>query len=404
MTKSYSLLSFDGLIDNGKESYLSSACFNGLIEIDRESGSVRMINKFPKENAFMYLLHHKLCKHGNKIIFTPDHAKNIHVMDMDSNDMICVDFKGGYSGAARCIDSYVWDNRLWLFFSNKGMPVTSMDLSTYEIRHYPELTESLETIVKDEDQVIFWAELWKDRGQAYGVFYDSGYLVHIDLTCRKTEIIPAVPEGKRMTGAAVAGETAYLTERDSYEVTAYSLADGSTRTYAPEHSLNLAKGTGYVYSNIVAANGKILLVPNFDNRILCIKDDRIAFFCHMPKGYRDIEEDGRNSWRRFYSTQRCGNVLRLFPAKANMLLDIDLKEEKAEGRSYKMPSGWMDTGYYRDYVTPYVRESARDAQCMYENDVVNLNDYIRVLESDTVYPRPIPRTEQNGRAIWRLFQ
>ena len=87
-----------------------------------------------------------------------------------------------------------------------------------------------------------------------------------------------------------------------------------------------------------------------------------------------------------------------------MLLDIDLKEEKAEGRSYKMPPGWMDTEYYRDYVTPYVRESVRDAQCMYENDVVNLNDYIWVLESDTVSLRPIPRTEQNGRVIWRLFQ
>ncbi len=404
MTRSYSILSFDGLIENCNKTYLSSTCFNGLIEVDNNSNIARIIKKFPKENVFMYLLHHKLYKNGNEIIFTPDLAKNIHVMDIDSNEITCIDFKSHPNCNARCIDSYIWDNKLWLFFSNRKMPIISMDLSTHEITHYPQLIEPLEKITKDEDSVIFWAELWKDQGQVYGVLYDSEYIVHIDLIHMKTKIFSVAPIEKKLAGIAVDGNTVYLTEMDSYEIIVYSLLDGSKKKYMPDCSLYLEKGAGYLYSNILVTHGRIILVPNYDNRILCMKNNRITYFCNMPEGYKDIGEDGRRDWRRFYSTESNGEMIRLFPAKANMLLEIHLEEEKARGRSYKMPSEWIDTEYYTDYVTAYVKESAKNAECMYENEVVNLKDYIQVLESSNMFLHPDLQTEQQGRLIWNLFR
>lgn len=404
MTRSYSILSFDGLIENGNKMYFSSSCFNGLIEVDHESDTVRIIKKFPNESVFMYLMHHRLYKNRNEIIFTPDYAKNIYVMCLDSKEITCIDFKIDYNCNTRCIDSYIWNNQLWLFFSNRNMPITSMELSTHEIKHYPRLTEQLEKITGDKDSVIFWAELWKDQGQLYGVLYDSEYIVHIDLVHMKTEIFSAAPMGKKLAGIAVDRNTAYLTQTDSYEIIEYSLSDGSKKKYAPDCSLDLAEGTGYLYSNILVVYGKIILVPNYDNRILCLENDQIAYFCNMPEGYRDTGEDGRRTWRRFYSSESNDEMIQLFPAKANMLLEINLNEKKARGRSYKMPSEWIETEYFTDYVRPYIRESAQDRVCMYENEVVNLKDYIQTLESADIFLCQNLQAERKGILIWNLFR
>ena len=384
MTKSYSLLSFDGLLNSYNKSYLSSACFNGLIEIDNESNTASIIRKFPEENVFMYLLHHKIYKSGDEIIFAPDMAKNIHIMDINSKEINCIDFKNDCKYNSRCIDSYIWDNKLWLFFSSRKAPITSMNLFTYDIKYYPQLTDPLIKLTKDEESVIFWSELWKDEGQVYGVLYDSWYIIHIDLIHMETEIFSVASADKKLTGIAVDGDIAYLTELDSYEIILYSLTDGSIKRYVPDCTLDLVKETGYLYSNILAMQGNIILVPNYDNKILCVQNGRITYFCNMPEGYRDIREDGRREWRRFYSSESNHEMIRLFPAKANMLLEINMNEKTAKGKGYQMPLEWIDTEYCTDYVAAYVMESAQNAACMPENEVVNLKDYLQVLESANI--------------------
>ena len=381
MIGSYSTLSFDGLIEVQDKIYFSSSCFNGLVEVDKKSTIARIVKRFPQENIFMYLLHHKIVKNGNELIFTPDLARVIHVVDTLSMEISSIEFRKKINYDSRCIDSYVWNGKLWLFFSNRKTPVTSMDLSTHNIEHYPQLTESLEQISKDENSVIFWSALWKDQGQIYGILYYSQYVVHIDLVHMKTEYFYVAPAERKLADIAINGNIAYLTEFDSYEIILYSLTDGGIQKCVPDYLSDPVEGIGYMYSNILSEKGKIILVPNHGDDILCVQNNQIIPFCSMPEGYQDMEMDGRATWRRFYSSESNDGLIRLFPARSNMLLEINVKEKKAEGRSYQMPSEWLNTGYYTDYVTTYVREAAQDGVCMPENEVVNLKDYIRVLKS-----------------------
>lgn len=381
MTESYAQLSFDGLIEIQNKTYFSSSCFNGLVEVDNKTNTVRIVKRFPKENIFMYLLHHKIIENGNEIIFTPDLARTIHIVDLLRMEISCIEFSQDDDYNARCVDSYVWDGKLWLFFSNRKTPITSMELSTHHIERYPQLTETLKKITKDDDSVIFWSVLWKEQGQIYGVLFNSQYIIHIDLVHRKTEYFYVAMEGKRFADIAVGGNIVYLTQFDSYEIVLYSLIDGSIEKCVPDCLSDPAEEKGYMYSNILLEQEEILLIPNHGNEILCLQNKNIMPFCHMPEGYRDIEEDGRITWRRFYSSESKDGLLRLFPARSNMLLEINVKEKKAEGRSYQMPPEWLNTGYYTGYVTTYISEAAQDGASMSENEVVNLKDYLRALQS-----------------------
>lgn len=381
MTESYAKLSFDGLIDIQNKRYFSSNCFNGLIEVDNQTNTTRIVKRFPQENIFMYLMHHKIVRSGNELIFTPDLARTIHVMNLSSMEINCINFAKNFNYESRCIDSYIWDGKLWLFFSNRKTPITSMDLSTYRIEHYPQLTKPLEEITKDEYDAVFWSPLYKEQGQIYGVLYSSQYIIHIDLVHMNTEYFLVTPTENKLADIAVNGNTAYLTAFNSREVILYSLTDGSIEKCMPVFPPDPTEGAGYLYSNIILEQGNLLLIPNYGNRILYIQNNQIMPFCSMPEGHQDVTGDGRITWRRFYSSESVDGLIRLFPARSNMLVEIDVKERKATGKSYRMPSEWIHTGYYTDYVSTYVKEAARDGTCMPENDVVNLKDYIQVLKS-----------------------
>ncbi len=376
MTDSLQYVSFDGYVEYDKQIYYSSNCFNGMIKQLKNGDGIEVI-KFPKGIVMSHLLHHRVFTNGNELIFSPDYSYGIHTYDLVSNEMNYYAVKKDEWKNYRCAFSYVWNNKLWMFFAFGENGIASLDLDTHDIQYYPDAYKKLRQLTESND-VVFWSELCIEGSIVYGVINNKNYIVKIDL---KDVSVTSIDIGMNahLSGITVSDNRLYMTEYNTNDVLVYDIQNKETkRLNFTVDSLKIPTN-GLMYSNIVSCGGIVLAVHNHLRSVYEITTEGIIKYADFPDNQEDIDTDFRSTYRRFYSTFSDDNKIELYPARSNMMLSIDIVEKKVAGRIFKLPLNWFKQGYEKEIVCDYFEECSTYNVPATESDMCDINDFVNYL-------------------------
>ena len=376
MNKSLENVSFDGYIDFGDHLYYSCNYFNGLIKQSKRDGDIDVI-KFPVGPVFSQLLHHRVFKNGRELIFSPDYSYGVHTFDLDSNKMNYYVVKKDEWNNYRCACSLVWQNKLWMFFSFGENGIASMDLNTHDIEYYPNAYKKLRQLTESND-VVFWSELCIDGSTVYGVINNKNYIVKIDLKDVSVTSVE-VDKDAHLSGIAINDNHLYMTEYNTNDVLVYDIQNKETKRLDFAVDSSTARTKGLMYSNIVSCGGIVLAVHNHLRSVYEITTEGIIKYSDFPDNQEDISTDFRSTYRRFYSTFSDDNRIELYPARSNMMLSIDIVEKTVAGRTFKLPSNWLQQGYEKEIICDYFEECSTYNVPATESDMCDINDFVNYL-------------------------
>lgn len=375
MNKDIGILSFDGLCEVEDDIYLSNNMFNGLMKMSKGSKEITLLNQFPIGPVYSRLLHHQPIKYKNEIIFVPHFSHGVHIYNLDTHETIYIPVKKDDWKNFRCVDSIIWNGKLWMILTYFENSIASMDLKTKKIEYYADMYHPL-CELKDElmDGVVFWSLLAKTDYVLYGVVDNSGYIIQIDLMKLKIKLLK-VDDKKRFLDIALWKNCFYLTQYNSKDIVVYDNKNGLCHEIENKYD-EILSDDGVVYSNIFALADAVVLVSNNGERIYTLNNDQISCLGVVPKGFKDIKADTRATWKRFYCYSVCDNKIKLFPSRANMMVSIEINERKISGQILKMSNDWLNTIYPNEYIKGYISECVSQKVPSYECDVVSLIDYV----------------------------
>ena len=379
MKKSLECVSFDGYIDFGDHLYYSCNFFNGLIKQSKGDDDID-VSAFPVGPVFSQLLHHRVFKNGNELVFSPDYSYGVHTFDLDSDKMNYYAVKKDEWSNYRCACSHIWNNKLWMFFSFGENGIASLDLDTHDIQYYPDAYKMLRQHTESND-VVFWSELCIEGSTVYGVINNKSHIVKIDL---KDVSITSVEIEKdaHLSGITISNNQLYMTEYNTNDVLVYDIQSKETKRLNFIFDSSTVPTNGLMYSNIVSCGGTVLAVHNYLRFVYEITAERIIKYGDFPDNQEDINTDFRSTYRRFYSTFSDDNKIELYPARSNMMISIDIVKKTITGRMFKLPSNWLKQGYEKKIICDYFEECSMINVSATESDMCDINDFVNYLIDD----------------------
>lgn len=164
------ILSYDAYCETENDIFISSNCMNGLVCIDKATGSSKYVKKFDDTYSICYLKHRQAIRNGNDIIFVPNFCDRIHIFNIITKEIRYVVIKKDEWKDFRCVDSFIWKDKLWLILSYMYNGIVSVDLEKYKVEYFSEVYSAFLDVLYSYDEPIFWEELYKQEdGIVYGV-------------------------------------------------------------------------------------------------------------------------------------------------------------------------------------------------------------------------------------------
>lgn len=378
MVSSLSILSFDGYYEIDDDTYLSSSCFNGLVCISKKSGEIKVLKKFTVGPVFSRLLHHKIIKYNDELIFIPNYSHGVHIFNIESKEIDYVLVKKDKWENYRCVDAIVWNGKLWMIMTYIENAIVSMDLDSHEIEYHSDVYSPLKSILTNANEKVFWTELYKQDYMLYGAVDNKGYVAQINIKDLSMRLIKIDPEN-HFVDIALSRNKLFMTEYKSKDIVVFDMNSGNHYKIKTKNLNDCTCNEDMYYSNIVSNNDRVFVIPNCGYDIWEVMDNGLLSYSKLPEGFKDIKEDFRSTWKRFYCTDFKGNIIELYPNRSNMMIRIDTNNGSCVGHVFDMSPKWLDEEYQIEYVDEYIKECVDNGSAALEWDGVDFNDWIRAL-------------------------
>ena len=393
----YRHISFGGAYDAGDFLYASNGLFNGMLKINKQTQKAEYTDRFFGESLLKQGLHHKVYRYKNELVFTPDNAVELHIYDLDCNKMQSYPLNIDTSKKSRCIDSFFDGEKIWLFYAYAEQPIVIFDLRNHTQEVFGGIADVLPQEIKERQTPMLYSKLEKVGRKIYGAVWGSPHIIEFDMDLQKTEIYTLENKETKLTGIAFDGEVFWLTELDCAMVKSWH-PHGETENISAPDVLTEAKGL--VYCNIVCHDGKVFLIPNCGENIFCVdkENSRLSIFCKFPENMQGFT-DVRKTWRRFFNFDIVeDNILRLYPAGATMMVDINVDTAEAQGYSFVLDDSWDDEKYMREIIFSHIDEETAQ-RYLPEAKEVDLHVYLEYVEK-TERDKADMLGDGIGKRIW----
>ncbi len=399
------VISFGGFYDIGEKIIVSNTAFNGLLKLDKKSGTGEYLQVFPEDIQIKQGMHHRVYHNNGLLFFAPDNANGVHIYNIETNELKFIPIIFNKSNRKRCIDSQRIGNVLWLFYGYADNPIVKFDMVTYEISLFWGVHNELPDEIKDENRLIFNTTLARNNSEVFSIIWDSFYVIRLDLISEKVQVISLKGYVKRLSGVAYLKGMLYFTELSSKNVVGLDLREKKTFVYQCKTDLKLDETKAFVcfYSNIIVSGEKIILIPNSGRNILYVNIEKgcISDFVILPEQCQDISDE-RHKWRRFYNFDATDERILLYPNGVNMMIDIDTKNKTITGILFYMEKSWMEKEYHKIIVENYL-EGIVSHGPIQENQRITIEDFAKYVENTNI--TSIKLKENNvGKSIWEKLK
>lgn len=367
-------ISFDGSYDDGTYLYASSELYNGMLKLNKASEKVDYICGFSHSSYEILGQHHKVYRYKESLVFTPDNARGIHVYNMFDKNMAYYAIDNQKATRTRCIDSFLNGSKLWLIYAYAEHPLVIIDLDTWQMKKIEIFKELLPKAIIERDFPLFWSVFASKGNCLFGAVWHSSYIIKIDTETGEVGMIKLQDTGRKLTTVVYFDNLLWCGEYGSTEVTCWNLEGEFVERYILEESVQMhEKGN---FSNLILCDKNICLVTNLDNYIYYLDREKklIKELVDFPENFETFE-DTRKKWRRFFSYDVIGTIIRLYPTNANMMLDIDVVNRTIRGYQFVLDEKYDNDWYRRTFVYPQIEELGQ-GKVLRETKQLALDDYI----------------------------
>lgn len=366
------VMSFGDVYCEDGKLMLSSDCFNGLVTCDTD-GKDFEVKRFPGITANAMFSHRNIHRVGDKLFFAPNKLKGIHMLDMKAGELSFFSIEEHIPNYRMCVDSYLWNGKIWMFFPYKRNGVISFDVETHKYERYTELTENIPTAT--DRTVIFNAKLTHDNEHVYGVRNKSNRIIRFNLKKKTTEVIEIIGYDD-FFGITYLDNRLYISMVKSKKILEYTLSTKKYRVIEPDKEVPESNSS---YCCICAYKGKVYLIDWYMKSIQVIENDKITGFCNLPEEFALLNDVHRKKLRPFYNIRKWEKGILLFPERANMMVAVDMEAKKAHGLKLVADKQWIEKEYMQSYFDDYVKESVECGTYMTENEWFDFNALLKYL-------------------------
>ena len=376
MNKHY--VSFDGVYDDGETYFISSGSFNGMLNYNKKDSTIEYVTSFQNQEPYQGGLHHKVYKYEDNLVFTPNNAKGIHIYDTKHKKMYFHKLFGTDEIRTRCIDALLVEDKLWLFFAYAEKPVVIFDLNTYEIKYFYGIIEKLPMDIRERKLQIFWCPMAKHREIVCGAIWNTSYIVKINMITQQVELCNVGEAHRGLSTLAYDGMNFWFARLRDTSVYKWNEKDNEIIEY---ESLDFLDDEVFIYNNIICEHGQVLVIPNKGKKLLCVdeKEKKILEYCSLPDSFAEFA-DIRKTYRRFYDYDVINSVIRLFPANANMMVEVDVEKKISVGTTIMLDVD--DDENYKKHVLYRYMDIIQKKGIITKSNIIGLKEYLGYLTCD----------------------
>lgn len=375
----YRNITFSGAYDDGEALFVSSHIFNGMLKINKTTYQAEYVCMFKENKTDEFLLHYKVVRYGEYFVFVPNNAKGLYLYHLVEGRMSYHPIDKKEAERTRCVSYALKDNKLWLFYAFAEHPAVIFDLDTFEIEYFYGIVNSLPKEISARKKMAgFWSDFTQNNTKVYGVVWKSSYFVEIDLEKKEVQIYDLMCDNIQLSAIACDGETLWLVDANKKLVIKWNKTRGIVGKYQTDEKFLVSRS---FYCNIMCCNSKVIILFDDSNSVFCVneKQESIEVLCQLPEGFAGFE-GGRKQWRRFFNYDLIGNVIRIYPTNANMMLEIDVESSSVKGYQYLLDAKYDEDWYQNTIINPYFREVFQDNRFIESIDV-SLKEYLRYVMS-----------------------
>lgn len=375
----YKKVTFDAIYEENDGYIVSNHAFNGVLKINKLTNRAEFLFRFEDEESNQLALHNGILKYGIYLIFVPDNAKTLQVYDTESKKVSSYMICDNERIRGRCISAIIDYGKLWLFFAYPEHPTIIFDLETFDKEEFWGISEVLPPdILERKKAPVFWTPLRSSGKKVYGVIWNAGYIVEVDVTNRNVNIFTVQDKMNKLTALACNGDDLWLLEARNKTVMKWSIEKGIQARYtvAPEY-LQTQSNQGNI---LIAGNKTIVLFDDCDY-VFYVDEHKneIEVLCEFPGNFKRMD-DVRKDWRRFFGYEVIGNIVRMYPTNANMMLEIDVNRAMIKGYQFLLDDKYDECWYQKTIVNTWLEETYSD-KCFVESEKISLDEYIKYVVS-----------------------
>ncbi len=374
----YRKVSFDGAYDDNAYLYTSSEIYNGMLKLNKETCEAEYICGFGKLDYDILGQHHKVYKYRENLIFTPDNATGIHIYNMSENKMSYLAIDEWGQDKVRCISSFIVGNKLWLMYAYVEHPVVIIDLDLWTIEEMDVLQKILPQEIMERKKPLFWSVFTNKGSKLYGVVWHSPYIIEIDSETKEVSLIRLQKDESKLTTVVCCEDLLWCVECNNASVTCWNRQGEFVEQYTLADGVQMqAEGD---FSNLILCDNNVYMVTNKDNYIYYLdkQTKRIKVLVEFPEGFTTYG-DVRKGWRRFFSYDIIGDMIRLYPTNANMMMDIDVSKGLVRGYQFTLANEYDEKWYCQTILYPQI-ELENSEKVWNETKQLSLEDFIGFLE------------------------
>lgn len=354
----------DSYIVEGKM-YFSCNTLNGLFCYDYEKESLAWVGMFPGEKVLAANLHQRVFEYKGKLYFAPYNATHISVYDYTNGVFDSIEV--GQS-PARGMDALLYNEVLWIFYSNKEHSVICINLENRQVTSLPTYEEMAGKSTFEKQSAALYSSISYDGQFVWGVFWGTDKLFKIDVNDKTWEVISLDKKDLHLKGVAVVGNDIFLLATESR---IYKMKLGK------KGLAEIEKADQSAYVDIINCNGSVVLLPVYGRTVDVISDDRknVYQLAKLPEEFSLIHSDDRNNWRSFMFHKCEGDMIWLSPYRGNMMLSISLSNRQCNGQSWCFPDAMLDELWEKHYFNEYVKEEQKK-RYIEESEYFSLDGFI----------------------------
>lgn len=325
---------------------LCSACF----ELDKKTGRADYLFSFEGERPLQSGVYHQIYSCGNELFFVPGYAGNICVWNPDTGERAYYAVKENGDDGHRYVDSCRIGDELWLLPSALEQPIVKFDMRKRRAEYWAGHGEGIPEETADKKKPVFFRQYVRSGRKVYAVVGNSPYLACTDLDKKKTSVKRVGDYS--LTDLCPDGNAFWFSMQGSGDILRWDAETGAAELYPSESA-----GEGKGYSNLIKSSGGLLLVPETGNRLMRVNPERkrVEAFCRLPKELGRMGDE-RAGWRRFFFYRNLGDIVRLYPNQADLMVDIYVKERRAVGRGYRLEPGWYREVFREKFLNAHFAE------------------------------------------------
>lgn len=395
--KEWRILTFEDMLKEDNEIWLSNITFNGLFKIQLYGHRVEFVGRF-EEEVGSRRLHRYIIRHQKWLIFIPDKAGKIAFFDKQTYKLEYVDIvlPENSNGKEQISGAYIYRNRLFVFSSFLKQAIIEIDLKSREVSYNNALRKKVGTSKDLNVNEPFFGQAVMQEGMVWLPINNTAKIAGYRLEDGKVEIYRLKDEKYGIWSIDAAGDRFWLTSAETSEIREWSPSTGELDKYTID--IQWEKGKNPFAKVISISEAECLILPAYAEDIIH-KTGNAFKKLEYPDGFGRLR-DFRKNLPLFGECRREGDKLFLCPMAGNMLLIYDIRKGTMEGKMCTVPADWDTERIIGEHVHPYyMREYVEGHKAAYEEQREDLDSFLYWVMNH----KRLKREDNIGEKIYRFL-